>query len=691
MKLKFKSLENTYTDILDWLPDSVVITGMDDLIVGYNQLFQDILGYSDHELDGFSKNDITPEKWILSERKIIEEKLQSAGQSEFYEQELIKKTGEKFPVLIKCCVEGGRDGKPLRLWRIIRDLTIFKENEEKLRLAASVFEGSSDGIIITDPYGRILDVNKAFTEITGYTREETVDKTPALFKSNRHGPEFYRNLWAELRLKGYWRGEIWDRRKNGEVFPMWETINAVKDSEGAISHYVGVFSDITTIKTAEERLHYLAHYDALTGLPNRLLFRDRLDRAMIQAGRNSNPVALMYVDLDGFKFINDSLGHRVGDQLLKEVTYRIGGCLREGDTLARLGGDEFAVVLPDLTEIDSASVVSRRIIETLSDPIDLGRHEVVVTASVGIAVYPDDAEDKDDLLKHADTAMYHAKEDGKNNYKFFTSEMNVRTIERLNLENNLRYAIEHKQFLLHYQPRVDLKTGRMIGMEALIRWQHPETGLISPARFIPVAEETGLIVPIGEWVLECACKRNKVWLDEGLAAMRVAVNLSGRQFRQPGLVEFIARTLENSGLPPHQLELEITESMVMHNVEEVIEMMHRLKDMGIHISIDDFGTGYSSLNWLKRFPIDTLKVDQSFVRDMADDSGNLDIVRAIISLGHNLNLNVLAEGVETDEQLRLLKREGCDEMQGYLFSPPLDEDKFTEILIKESKLAESDR
>jgi diguanylate cyclase (GGDEF)-like protein len=427
-------------------------------------------------------------------------------------------------------------------------------------------------------------------------------------------------------------------------------------------------------RQAEDRVHHLAHYDELTGLPNRSMFTQRLSHALIQARRNDKPLAILFIDLDRFKNINDTLGHEAGDRVLMEVAQRLQGCLREGDTVGRLGGDEFVVLIEELPEPMHVAAVAQKILAAVVKPFIAGAQEFHITASIGISTYPDDSEDMQGLLKSADIAMYRAKEQGKNNYQFYSALMNIHTVERLALESSLRRALERNEFLLHYQPKVDIGSGRITGMEALLRWQQRAT------QFIALAEETGLIVPIGAWVLKTACARNQSWRELGLPPLRMAVNLSARQFAHENLLQDVARALDEAGLDPAALELEITESMVMHDPERAVKLLSRLKDMGIHLSIDDFGTGYSSLSYLKRFPLDSVKIDRSFIRDIPGDADDAAITRAIIAMAHSLRLKVIAEGVETEAQLSFLREHGCDEMQGYHFSKPLPEDAFLRLL-----------
>ncbi len=562
------------------------------------------------------------------------------------------------------------------LW-MVEDVTGRKEAEENLRLSAKVFDSSVEGILITDAFSRIITVNHAFTSITGYEIADAVGKTPALLRSGKHGEDFYQNLWASLKEAGQWRGEIWNRRKSGETYLEWLTISAVKNDQGETTNYVAVFSDITSRKLAEERLSYLANHDALTGLPNRTLFIERLTLALAHAHRNRKMAAVMFFDLDRFKIVNDTLGHAAGDELLQEVSRLVAGCLREDDTVARLGGDEFTVILEGIGDDQDVAPIAQKIIDTLAKPMNLSGQEVFVTASIGISVYPNDGRDAHELVKNADAAMYRAKELGKNNYQFFKSDMNARAFERLTLENSLRRALERDEFELHYQPQVDIGSGQVVGAEALIRWRHPEMGLISPDRFIPIAEETGMILPIGEWVLRTACVQNKAWQEAGYPPLHVAVNLSGRQFKQKNLLRMVEQVLSETALDAEYVELEITESVFMDQAAEAIATIGDMRKLGLRLSIDDFGTGYSSLSYLKRFPIDTLKIDRSFVHDITTDQDDAAIVKAVIALAHSLKLMVIAEGVETAEQLDFLREHGCDEIQGYYFSRPLTVAAFT--------------
>ena len=548
------------------------------------------------------------------------------------------------------------------------------------KLADKIFEHASEGVMITDPASNIINVNKAFTQVTGYSREEVIGQSPSLLNSGRQDAGFYRVMWQSLTEAGHWQGEIWNRRKNGEVYLEWLSITAIMDSIGHATHYVAIFSDITTIKANEERLHHLAYYDALTALPNRILFNDRLNQAMARASRGNQMVAVLLLDLDRFKIINDTLGHMAGDTLLIDVARRVGDCMRESDTVARLGGDEFIVVLPDMDNINHASLVAQKIIDVLVQPFTLENQEVFITTSIGISFYPSSGDSAETLVKTADIAMYHAKEQGRNNYQFHRNSASDETSALFALEHSLRRALERSELSLHYQPQIDIETGGITGMEALLRWQHPERGMIPPNEFIPLAEETGLIIPIGEWVLRSACAQNKEWQDAGLPPMRIAVNLSVRQLRQKTLVAKIAEILAETDLDPQWLELELTESMIMQNAEDSIQQLNAIKALGITLAIDDFGTGYSSLSYLKRFPIDKVKIDQSFVQGVCSSLDDAAISQAIIALANSLNLKVTAEGVETPGQLSFLREHQCCDAQGYLFSRPIPADAMTRML-----------
>lgn len=543
--------------------------------------------------------------------------------------------------------------------------------EQRLHQAAAVFENTVEGVIITDARANIIAVNKAFTLITGYTETEVLGNNPKILKSGCHEWPFYAALWKAVVETGHWQGEIWNRRKSGEIYPQWSTISSVFDGMGTVTYYVSVFADISSIKQSQERLNHLAHHDPLTGLPNRLLLNARLKHALQHAQRQGSGIAVLFLDLDQFKNINDTLGHTVGDELLREVAKRLSECVRTEDTVARLGGDEFVVTMENLWQGEGADVVVRKILAAFSRPFTLEGQEMFITASVGISLYPEDGESVDELLRNADAAMYRAKSQGRNTYEFYTRELTIAALEKFTLETSLRYALQKCEFVLYYQPQISLQDGQIVGVEALIRWQHPRLGLLSPVRFIRLAEETGLINPIGEWVLRAACIQAKTWQEQGLPAILMAVNLSGRQIVRDDLVGKVRRILDETGLDPRYLELEITEDSMMDQRHKATANLDALKALGVTLTIDDFGTGYSSMSYLKRFSVDKLKIDKSFVRDITNDPNDQAIIRAIIAMCHTLQLKVVAEGVETSEQRAFLVDYRCNQIQGYLFSPPV--------------------
>ncbi len=549
--------------------------------------------------------------------------------------------------------------------------------DTRLRQAAAVFENTREGVVITDLRPAILSVNRAYTEITGYTLEEALGRNPGLLKSGRQDTAFYRTMWDSILDTGHWQGEIWNRRKNGELFPQLLTVSTVRDGEGLPCNYVGVMTDISLLKSSEAKLEYLAHHDPLTGLPNRLLLQSRLEHALDRAERHHLSVAVLYVDLDRFKDINDSLGHPVGDQLLDALARRMAQRLREEDTLGRLGGDEFLLIMEDLERPEDAASVAQSLIQLLEDPFKLpSGHEVYIGASIGISLFPGDGRSVTELIQHADVAMYLAKESGRNICCFYTPSLTRAANDRLGLEARMRRALNQGEFVLRYQPQMDMVTGTVVGCEALVRWDDPERGMIAPSRFIPLAEETGLIAPLGEWVLRQACLQARAWIEAGMPPLVMAVNLSARQLRQPDLARRVAAVLGETGLSADRLKLELTESMIMGQGEQAVERLRDLKALGIGLSIDDFGTGYSSLAYLKRFPIDELKIDQSFVRDIPGDVDDMRIAAAIIGMARSLRLKVVAEGVETEAQRDFLAEQGCQACQGYLFSQPLAPEAF---------------
>lgn len=552
----------------------------------------------------------------------------------------------------------------------------------RLRQAATVFESTREGVIITDLDVRILTVNRAFSDITGYKESDVVGRKPSILRSGRQDPSFYQAMWASIEATGYWQGEIWNRRKSGELYPQILSISVVYDSQRSPSYYVGVMTDISQLRQSEARLEHLVHYDPLTHLPNRRLLQSRLDHALGQAERQQRRIALLFIDLDRFKTVNDSLGHPIGDELLEALAQRLATRLRDEDTLGRLGGDEFLLILEQLQRPEDAAGVAQTVLGLLERPFRLASGaEIYVGASIGISLYPEDGGSVTDLIKHADVAMYQAKEEGRGTYRFYTPSLTRVANERLALEARLHRALADGELQLHYQPQFATHDKRLIGCEALVRWMSPEEGMVPPARFIPLAEETGLIVPLGSWVLRTACVQAKHWLDGAWPEVRIAVNLSGRQLLDPNLAERVAGILAETGLPPERLKLELTESMIMDHVEQTADLLRGLKSLGLRLSIDDFGTGYSSLAYLKRFPIDELKIDRSFVQDIPDDQDDMTIAATIIAMARNLRLKVIAEGVETQEQLDFLRRQGCHACEGYLLGRPMPAEEFARMVL----------
>ena len=556
----------------------------------------------------------------------------------------------------------------------LQDITERKQAEASLRVAAIAFE-SQEGMMITDANGIMVRVNQAFTRLTGYSAEEAVGRTPALFKSGRHDDTYYRRMWDTLKEYGHWQGEIWNRRKNGKVYAEMLTISSVIGPDGQVSNYIGTFSDISRNSEAQAEIHRLAFYDPLTQLPNRRLLLDRLQQAITACSRNEREGALLFIDLDNFKVLNDTLGHDKGDLLLQQVAQRLSASVREGDTVARLGGDEFVVMLEGLDPspeeaAPQAKAVGEKILAALNQPYQLAEHPHHSTPSIGVTLFGETRDTVDDLLKRADFAMYQSKAAGRNTLRFFDPDMQAVVTARASLEAVLRQGLQQEQFLLHYQAQVD-GSGQLTGVEALVRWQHPERGMVPPGEFIPLAEDTGLILPLGQWVLEAACAQLVNWARQpAMKHLSVAVNVSARQFHHFDFVQQVLATLERSGANPSRLKLELTESLLLADVEDVIAKMSVLKAQGVCFSLDDFGTGYSSLTYLKRLPLDQLKIDQSFVRDVLTDPNDAAIAKAIITLGQSLGLAVIAEGVETEGQRGFLSSHGCDAYQGFLFGRP---------------------
>ncbi|MEW6414533.1 MAG: EAL domain-containing protein [Pseudomonadota bacterium] len=674
------ALEGSGDGIWDWNPQT------DEAF--YSKRWKEILGYAEDEFPGTGNAGLAlvhPE-----DTQRVQSAIQAcfAGEASYaVEFRMRCKDGAWKWILARGkLISRDARGKPTRMIGTHTDITERRQAEAQLRIAAIAFE-SQEGMMVTDPNGVILRINRAFTEITGYTEEEAVGQTTRLLKSGRHSADFYREMWETLGRTGSWQGEIWDRRKTGEEYPKWLTITAVKDSNGVVTHYVGTHSDITERKKAEEKISELAFFDQLTGLPNRTLMLDRLKQVMTASGRDGSHGALLFIDLDNFKTLNDTLGHDVGDQLLKQAAERLKKCVRDSDTVARLGGDEFVLALGGLSTIEgeaalSAETIAGKVLDALSQPYRLGSVAHHSTASIGVTLFRNHETPIDELLKQADLAMYKSKASGRNTVHFFDPDMEAAVAGRVALETDLREAVHEERFMLHYQAQV-IGENRLSGAEVLLRWQHPRRGWVSPAAFIPVAEETGLILPLGHWVLKTACAQLSAWAARPETAhLTIAVNVSAHQFMQNDFVDQVLGVLESTGADPRKLKLELTESILVGNVQTIIEKMLALKARGVGFSLDDFGTGYSSLSYLRRLPLEQLKIDQSFVRDVLSDPNDAAIASAIVALARNLGLGVIAEGVETEAQRDFLAGLGCPAYQGYLFSRPQPREEFEALALR---------
>ncbi|TBN40771.1 EAL domain-containing protein [Pseudomonas sp. BGI-2] len=606
--------------------------------------------------------------------------LRSQVQTQLFLFDCLRADGRKIPIELRLVLVWDEHGAFEGVLGVGRDISQQRRAEKDLRMAATVFEHSTSAILITDPAGYIVQANEAFSRVSGYAVEQVLDQLPNMLTVDEQQEAHLRYVLKQLHQNSTWEGEVWLKRRNGEHYPAWVGITAVLDDEGDLASYVCFFSDISERKASEQRIHRLAYYDALTHLPNRTLFQDRLHTALQSADRQKSWVVLMFLDLDRFKPINDSLGHAAGDRMLKEMATRLLGCVDDDDTVARMGGDEFTLLLQPRVNrevaLNRAIHVAEQILASLVKPFVLEGREFFVTASIGIALSPQDGNELSQLMKNADTAMYHAKERGKNNFQFYQADMNASALERLELESDLRHALEQNEFVLYYQPQFSGDGKRLTGAEALLRWRHPRRGLVPPGDFIPVLEELGLVVDVGDWVISEACRQLKTWHQTKVRVPKVSVNISARQFSDGQLGTRIANILKETGLPPACLELELTESILMREVSEAMQILAGLKNLGLSIAVDDFGTGYSSLNYLKQFPIDVLKIDRTFVDGLPSGEQDAQIARAIIAMAHSLNLAVIAEGVETHEQLDFLREHGCDEVQGYLFGRPMPASRF---------------
>lgn len=671
--------ERRYRTLFETNPMPMYIYDQETLrFLAVNRAAQQAYGYSADEFLRMTLLDIR----LPEDAERLQESVKLARQSPTVflrsgEWRHLRKNGSQFWVDISGhAIE--YQGRPARIV-LAQDITDRRHAEDRLRLIGEVFDASQEGICITDGHGRYVSVNRAFTEITGYTLDELIGRTPGIHHSGRHDKLFYDAMWDQLREEGRWQGEIWNRRKTGEIYPEWLTISAIKDDNGVVQQYLGIFTETSARKAAEERIQHLANYDILTDLPNRALLDDRAAVALAAAGHHHANVVVMQLNIDHFRHINETLGHEAGDQVLIEVARRIVSALKPEDTVSRLGGDDFILLLPNASARDVAQI-ALRVMNSVAEPLAMGEQEIRLTASVGIAQFPEDGATLVQLIQAAESAVHQAKRDGRNTFRFFSRALQESVKEALAIERDLRHAVARQELVLHYQPQIDIATGHIIGAEALVRWQHPQRGLVAPATFIPIAEESGLIREIGEWVLHAALMQNAQWREAGLPVVPMAVNLSVVQFRHPGLRDTVREAIEHSGLPSSLVELELTESVAMEDTNFTVSTIANLKTLGVQLSIDDFGTGYSSLSYLKRFAVDKLKIDQSFVRGLRHDAQDEAIVTAVINLARSLKLKTIAEGVETEEQLAFLREGGCDEFQGYLFSRPVPADEFAGLL-----------
>ncbi|MDF9409476.1 MAG: Cyclic di-GMP phosphodiesterase Gmr [Pelotomaculum sp. PtaB.Bin013] len=673
--------------LIDHALDGIITINTDGVIQSFNPASERIFGYSCGDVLGQDINLLMPEFYIDYDTCLSGGQIAGEHQRAGAIREISGRRKDGSAVTIELTISEFYFDEQQLYTVILRDISERKRSEEALRESEerhrTLTENTYDLISEIDSNERYLYLSPNYRDVLGYEPGELIGRKVVDLIYPEDCPAVKASFRRVFEHKAIEQVIYRFIHKSGEL-RWFESTGKTYQTVTGESRVVFVSRDITERQRYEETIRHQAFHDALTGLPNRMLFKDRLTLEIAHAKRNKQMLAVLFLDLDRFKLVNDTLGHGLGDQLLKIIARRLVGYVREDDTVARLGGDEFTVLLPEILQVENAAKVARKILRAVREPVRIDVHELYISTSIGIALYPSDGEDAESLLKNADTAMYRAKENGKNNYQLYTPAMNAKAFERLAIENGLRRALDRNEFVVYYQPKVNINTGKIIGMEALVRWEVPERGLIPPGDFIPLAEDTGLIVPIGEWVLRTACAQNKAWQDAGYPPLRVAVNLSARQFQLQNLVEVVSRVLEETGLEPCWLELEITESVAMQNAEYTVKMLYELKDMGIQLAIDDFGTGYSSLNYLKRFPISKLKIDKSFVREIGTDQDNEAIASTVIVLGQSLKLGVVAEGVETEEQYDFLKQHQCDEMQGYLFGKPVPPEKFEEMIRRES-------
>jgi diguanylate cyclase (GGDEF)-like protein/PAS domain S-box-containing protein len=659
---------------LESTADGILVTDLDGAIRSYNHLFAELLSLPEELLT--QRDDPAIYAWMdrcMVDASHYAERLGTIRRSPLMEATdvLILRSGK---ILERVTLPQYARGRPIGRVYSYRDITLRLANEARLQLASKVFESSTDAIFITDAEQKIVTTNPSFERLTSYTEREMLGLTPRDFFSETSNCEQVQLMLERLEAQGYCEAELWNRRKNGHAYLCMISLVRVQDENGKTMHYIGFFKDRTESHTANKKIEELAFSDVLTGLPNRLLLSERIKQSINYASNQGSSFAILFLDLDHFKQINDSMGHHFGDKVLIEVTERLKKCVRQVDTAARLGGDEFVLLLHQ-ADATGAEICARRVLEELKAPFTIDGMHFTVTSSIGVALYPEDGESMDELIKNADSAMYHVKERGRSDFRFYQRQMNIGLLSRMKIDHAMRQALEHNQFRLHYQPLVNLDNDRLFGVEALLRWNDKDLGEVSPARFIPIAEETGVIVAIGNWVMHSAIAQAALWHQQG-HKLSISVNVSALQFQQSDFVENIAQALHEAALPPDRIELELTESILIRDVEETLKRLQALAELGVKMSIDDFGTGYSSLSYLKRFPISKLKIDRSFIMNLPGDESDIAIVTAIISLAHALKLRVIAEGVENDQQREFLASLNCDELQGFLYSPALSASEF---------------
>ena len=660
-----------------WKHEPIITMDMAGYLTGWNQGAQNLFGYTPNEAIGQHILFLYADEPDNRDSEIHELFLDHG--SPMIEVRRRKKSGEIFRVNLTLTHILDNNNEPIGMAAHFTEITDSLSLEEKQRLHARIIENSEEGILITDTNERIVSVNAAFCRITGYSTSEAIGETPDLLRSGVHSADFRAQVHAAMHGSGAWQGEIIGRRKNGELFPQSVSIGVVRDANDAITHAFSIFSDISVLRAAEQRMQQIANYDSLTGLPNRNLFHQLVEQALSSARRNKEHGALLIIDLNRFTSVNDTLGHEVGDELLRQVGQRFRETLRDEDILARIGGDEFVVALVSIHKREHSGLVAKKLLSSLEAPFVIESHALHITASIGISIYPEDGLDTTTLVRFSEVAMKRIQGNSESSYLFYSPEMNVRAKEQWQLESELRQALGGHGLSLHYQPKVSLRSGRIVGAEALIRWAHPDHGMISPGKFVPLAEETGLIFELGSWILEEACRQIHNWLNAGLEAIPIAVNLSARQFDNQ-LPERLKAATKRHGVPCELLKLEITESLLVRGPEKVIPIMNKLVAMGFNLSLDDFGTGYSSLAYLKKFPITTLKIDRAFVTGVPSDENDCAIAQAIVTMGKQLRQEIVAEGVETKEQMSFLRSLDCDQLQGFLFSPPISAEAFERMV-----------